>query len=397
MISIRTISYNLPGHTNDSDYEVVRAAVSTWNCFDIKPRTQRLTLPVQKEVNEVYYQEIYAFCKSIGIRWFNIPFDPWAHENLDVIYEAVPRLIRNFDSAFCNIICTKSGQIREDILKLSAETIKNVADIIADGSANFRLGISMNIQPNGPFFPFTYSDGESLSFSVGLELAEEINQILLEEQKADLNALKDRIIDRLDSQICGIEAFALQTAEQLGIEFRGIDFSLAPLPQHGSSVITILEQLGIQNMNDTGIMFGTAFLTDILKYLAARHKSVGFSGVMYSLLEDYRYAEINDISGISIDRMISTSTMCGCGVDMVPVAFDVTGQQLRTILMEVGCISSRLHKPLGVRILPAMADKNGRTKIAGDGDFITNTKLVPVQNNELLPFLDVYSYYKHNM
>ena len=39
----------------------------------------------------------------------------------------------------------------------------------ANGKDNFRLGISVNVQPDGPFFPFTYSSGE-MGFSIALEL-----------------------------------------------------------------------------------------------------------------------------------------------------------------------------------------------------------------------------------
>ena len=382
MIRIRTITYNLPNDVSVVDMERVRIACDLWKNGKYVCHTQRMAFPPQtSDLDIASFAWTTDFCDKTGIRWFNIPVDPWGVTNLDS--GLIVELLGKYENAFCNIICTKDKYIDEKIIRYTTDAIKGVARIKADGSANFRLGASMNVAPNGPFFPFTYSNGKELSFSIGLEIAEEINAIVgtckdFQETRAAINAA-------LEPQFEEIQRIANDIAEKTGILYDGIDFSLAPLPQDGNSVIAVLKALGIQKMNGVGMMFGTAFLTDILKGYARKYKSVGFSGVMYSLLEDCEYAQLNNNDTFSVDKMISLSTMCGCGVDMVPVEYAISDDAIRSIIIEIGCISSKLNKPLGVRILPVIRSVNGYTDMKDDEDFIVNTKLVKVDSNTTCP------------
>ena len=71
--------------------------------------------------------------------------------------------------------------------------------------------------------------------------------------------------------------------------------------------------------------------------------------------------------------------MCGCGIDMVPISFDTSDCQLKTAIMEIGAISTRLKKPLGIRFLP-IPNTNSQTvsytNFNEDADFIANTKVL---------------------
>ena len=78
--------------------------------------------------------------------------------------------------------------------------------------------------------------------------------------------------------------------------------------------------------------------------------------------------------------MISLSTMCGCGVDMIPVYGQMTNEEFISIFLDVVGISCRLNeKPLGIRMLPIHGCKRGSqtyTHFTDDPDFIANTKVV---------------------
>ena len=107
---------------------------------------------------------------------------------------------------------------------------------------------------------------------------------------------------------------------------------------------------------------------------------------MYSLLEDLELCKINSLRGVLLDDLIKVSTMCGCGVDMVPLPHDVTVQELYTIFMEVFSISSRLHKPLGIRVLPIPHVRRSQiayTDLSDDADFLANTKVLQPDINIL--------------
>jgi uncharacterized protein (UPF0210 family) len=111
---------------------------------------------------------------------------------------------------------------------------------------------------------------------------------------------------------------------------------------------------------------------------------VGFSGVMYSLLEDLELCIYNNSKGVSIEQLTAISTMCGCGVDMVPVYGGVTVEELFAVFLDIAAISCRLNKPLGIRILPIPRTHNYQehyTLFSDDADFISNTKIIHVNSN----------------
>lgn len=267
----------------------------------------------------------------------------------------------------------------------------------SNGKENFRLGFSMNVLPNGPFFPFTFSSGE-FGFSIALELTQEINDICSKNREVNMTSLRQIILEHLIPQIRRINDIAERIADKYGVSFHGFDFSLAPIIEKNGSVIPILNALGVYDFGKTGSMFATGFITNILKHLAYNFKSVGFSGVMYSLLEDMELCSINIERGVSLEQLISLSTMCGCGVDMVPIYGKVKNDEIVSIFLDVAVISMRLNKPLGVRMLPIPNCQKGSvqyTEFDDDADFVANTKVVQPDLNLLsdigdkLMFLDI--------
>lgn len=388
MIRIRTITYNLPLIFGEKELTEIRKAVCFWEKSQYNVHTQRMNLPICRELNYDFITKISEFCSDAGIRWFGLPVNVEAMDDDQLVIEDI---LCSFKNAFINMICATNGKVSENSIERIAKQFLRNAEVDSEGLIGFRFGASNNVAPNGPFFPFTYSDGEHLGFSVGLEFAEEINQ-LCERNFPNINAFRDAVIQILEPQFFDIERRAEEIASITGLKFDGIDFSLAPLPEHGNSIIPIIKKLGIQNINDTGMLFATAFFTKMLKEFASRHKSVGFCGVMYSLLEDFEYAQMNFHNEFSLNNMIALSTMCGCGVDMVPIPIDTSEEKIRTILLEVACVSSRLSKPLGVRLLPVRDYGDGLTHFTGETDFVVNTRIVNVNVNYIAPFNGIYEY-----
>ena len=388
MIRIRTVTYNMPRDFGSLELERVRNAFGRWTESGYEVRTQRISLPIYSVLHQDLIDGVAAFCASTGIRWFGISIDEDVTNYDEILIEDV---LSKHKNAFVHMVCAKGGRVSARAVRtISSQFLRN-AEKDSQGLIGFRFGASNNVAPNGPFFPFTYSDGNHFGFSIGLELAHEINH-LCKNEYTDINDFRAAIIQTLEPQFAELERKAEEIAALTGLTFDGIDFSLAPLPVAGSSVMTILNKLGISNINDTGMLFATAFLTKILKGFAATHKSVGFSGVMYSLLEDSEYASMNSRGEYSINNMIALSTMCGCGVDMIPIPIDTPEDAIRTILLEVACVSSRLHKPLGVRILPVRDCGDKDTHFTEETDFVINTKIVTSRCNSIGSFEGAYEF-----
>ncbi len=388
MINIRTVTYNMPFDFGTKELEIIKKSTSFWDEFKYSVHTQRINFPVYRVIEANRIDEISKFCTNAGIRWFGIPIEIGVTDYKKI---SIEKILSTYKNAFFNMICAKDGKVSDKVVGRIADQFLRNAMEDNEGLIGFRFGASNNVAPNGPFFPFTYADGNHLGFSIGLELSEEIN-CLCDLEYANIDEFRKAIIKNLEPQLAEIENKAEEISMATNMEFDGIDFSLAPLPKYGNSVMTILKKLGIENINDTGMLFATAFLTKILKEFAVIHKSVGFSGVMYSLLEDLEYARMNSQNGFSINNMIALSTMCGCGVDMVPIPLETSADRIRTILLEVACVSSRLHKPLGVRLLPVNDFGDGVTHFTGEKDFVTNTRIVDVHGNKIGVLSGVYEY-----
>lgn len=385
MIGIRSITYNATRAVTDELRHIVRCS-SLWDRY-YEPHTQRINLPeFYKPVDLVWLRKVIHVCNISSVRWVNVPLNPKEGNTAELSHSAF-EILSLSHRTFVNYIGVDEGTIIDGAFARYANLNRDVAALDRSGRDNFRLGLSFNIGYDCPFFPFTRSQGEELSFSIALEIIQDVNETLRQARHHHLDSMREEVLDVLRPQISHIEEIARQIEQKTGITFKGFDFSLAPVIGRGGSVITTLNALGVFNFGHTGTMFVTSFITDTLKQLANEYPSVGFSGVMYSLLEDLELCSINSERGVSLEQMTTLATMCGCGLDMIPVSGDITTAEVYSCCMDIAAISCKYDKPLGVRLLPVPGTtrtERATTSISGNADFIANTRVVPLDVN-LLP------------
>ena len=156
------------------------------------------------------------------------------------------------------------------------------------------------------------------------------------------------------------------------------------------SVIEVLEILGNigRSRGDrefrfgmSGTMFLHTYITSIIKEIvdSGKYKTTGFNGVMYSLLEDTGLSERFADGSIGISDLLLTSTTCGCGIDMVPLAHAGSKKIISSIFFDVYAISQVLQKPLGIRILPIPNSRPG-DQTTFRHLFFSNTTLAEVSS-----------------
>ena len=371
MISIRTITYNMPANLDNSVFGRVKNCINSFNSFKYNVRTTRISSCKYINQNN-YYDLINDFCIKNNIKWFSIPVNK---SDSDYILE----LIKKYDRAFVNITGCNKGKMDFNAIDQYIETAKKVSLLSNNGKDNFRFGLSINVENNFPFFPFAKSSND-LSFSIGLELTEEISNIIDSNPGLDLNLLRTKIIETLDKDISIIEDYAIDIENKYNIRFDGFDYSLAPTLNEDGSVFGILEKLGVKELNGSGTFFATAYLTNILKSFGNTHRRIGLSGLMYSLLEDAELSRINNESEVRLEDLMKLSTMCGCGIDMVPINYGTSNDVIKNYILDICAISCRLNKPLGVRFI-ILPDSMKKTEFNDNCDFIVNTKVVNLSKN----------------
>ena len=324
-------------------------------------------------------ESLSQFSESIGIRWFNIAFDllEASEKNSKHATYLAYEILKRHSQSFINLIVANDSEVNPIATLEAVRLVGKVSRLSWNGFDNFRLGISVNPATETPFFPFSYSDDRDLSYSVAVELTQPLLDIIKSNSGKDLELLRDKVINDISPIVHSIEENALSIGDELGSAYKGQDISLAPYPDSKISVIKALHLLGLKDIGENGTMFFTAYLTSILKCILKNTgvRAVGFNGVMYSLLEDHLMCESNNMKTLDINKIISYSSLCGCGLDMVPIPGNFLIEDLGSIVIDVATIAIRHQKPLGIRALP-IPNKYVNEFTEFDSDFLTNTRVM---------------------
>jgi len=76
----------------------------------------------------------------------------------------------------------------------------------------------------------------------------------------------------------------------------------------------------------------------------------------------------------SLRDLLTFSSVCGVGLDTVPIPTDVHPHQIAAVYCEASALAFRLRKPLSVRLLPMQGLQAGqRTSVGGDNPYLTDT------------------------
>ena len=354
---------------------------------DFSVRTKRLNLTPLSINRELEGSDIIGtikwltnFISKNEIRWLSAPFYIQKDKILD-INKIVLEILKRYENVFVNYILAQNNEINMYGIYHAARLVKSISKISNNGFENFRFGALFNCEPNGPYFPFTYHKGKS-GFSIALELIPKFQEIVSNSSNKDIEIIRDNIIIGLNPILSEINEICTEISNSSGIEYYGIDCSLAPFPDNDNgSIVNLIEKLGLDGFGGPGTLFFTSYLTNIIKnlILESNIKSIGFNGVMFSLLEDNLLSQKNNKREFSIDSLMAYSTVCGCGLDMVPIPGDVFDDEIASIMLDIASISCVLKKPLGVRLLPIPLRKaNEYTDF--NHDFLYNTRVLDITN-----------------
>lgn len=396
---IRAITLGLPysaisdGHSESRLHHFRTLVIDKLQSRRWPLRTLRLTLPPlnDRDEDEIYtlparINSINALAERLDIRWFCLPLDLTHGDNYRGRLDAAFALLFRQPRMFLNLMVADEQGINIRASHDVARFMLQVAHRSNNGFDNFRLGASLRCPPNAPFFPFSRHEGETLKFSFALETTD--IALELSEQVREGNMLladfADQFILRLCARLREIDAFGHELASDSGLEYAGLDGSLAPFPDGSISVGRLVENLGARPGGVQGSLFITSILTNAIKSAVAISgaRATGFNGVMFSVLEDDALASTNNRRALSIDTLNAWSTVCGCGLDMLPVPGSTLPEDIAAIILDTAALAVRLTKPLGVRLLPIPGGEvNEFTRF--NYDFLCNSRIMNVAKSDV--------------
>lgn len=331
--------------------------------YGLRQRTTRLTLPppeLDVETNPGALRSIIETVRDLadatGARWYCMPLDLFVERGRAALLEEAQALVVRDARLFLNLLVAGDDAISMDAAEAASRFILSLARRSSNGIDNFRVGISAACPAGTPFFPFSRHEDERLAFSIAMETTPTALGVArrARAESLPLSRFQDELICALQTQMATVDRFGRELAAITGFEYRGLDGSLAPFPDGETSVASLVEWLGPTPVGSHGTIFITSVLTDALKLAAQRAgaRMAGFNGVMYSVLEDNGLTNANNLRALSLEKLALFSTVCGCGIDMVPVPGTMFTEDVTGLILDIATLAVRLRKPLGVRLLP---------------------------------------------
>ena len=127
-------------------------------------------------------------------------------------------------------------------------------------------------------------------------------------------------------------------------------------------------------------MAAVAILADAVDQ--AQYPKAGFNGIMLPVLEDTVLAGGAVADMLTINKLLLYSTVCGTGLDTVPLAGSVTKDQLYAVLLDLAVLAQRLDKPLTARLMP-IPGKEAGDQTEFDFEFFANSKIMQIDAEPL--------------
>jgi uncharacterized protein len=298
-----------------------------------------------------------------------------AGDDGDAQADLLADILQNSKSLFGSVYVTTDAGVNWPAVRAAAGVMKKLSDGTLHSEGNFRFAALASVPQATPFFPAAYLSGLGHQFAVGLESANEVAAAV--KDVPDLPTAKRRLIDLFFQQASGVENLARRVDSERGWAYLGLD--LSPAPSKDASIVTAIENISHQPFGSNGTLSAVGVITSAIKEIGLRKS--GFSGVLLPVLEDPVLAERWNASTVSLDSLLSYSSVCGTGLDTVPLPGNATVEQLTRIIGDVATLSVKWNKPLTARLLPVAGKAAGQQTEFADQNLL-NAVIQPISGPE---------------
>ncbi|NOX70504.1 MAG: DUF711 family protein [Gammaproteobacteria bacterium] len=376
---IRTITAGVPLELNrwqnqlQQSVAFLRAARSEFQAADYEVQTLRIATQPLPEYRRDWLStsglkmisELDDFCEendvvlSVGPVINTNRYEPgladWAAE----LIHATKRI------SFTVGVASPGAGVHPAAIRAASEVIAAIAQTSPNGEGNFNFAATAHCPPGTPFFPAGWHRGAA-SFAIGLEspplLLAAVNSI-------PENTAADRhIAASMDASLTPVQSLAEDISARTGLAYGGIDASPAPGPD--ASIGEVIEALAGAPFGNASTLSACADITSALKSLNV--KTCGYSGLMLPVLEDKVLARRAAEKRYGISELLLYSSVCGTGLDVVPVAGDSSAESMASVIGDVAALSNKYQKPLSARLFPVPGKATGDA-VTFNNPFLTDS------------------------
>jgi hypothetical protein len=342
-------------------YEVQTLRIVTQPLGDlIKGLSDADALAFLKGLDQLSVKE--QFLGNIGPAMLRDSDDPHAMHILAQALSTLPNLNAS------TIIADDDG-IHWQVIRETASMIHYVTAHSPHSQGNFNFTATAMLKPYGPFYPGAYFTGEDRRFSIGFQGANVVQEVFARTH-GDFDASVKELTQQLTVHARAAEAIGTKVAESSGWTFMGVDPTPAPLGD--VSIGAAIETYTGGRFGTSGTMTASLIITTAVK--AVPVKQIGYSGLMVPVMEDKLLARRWAEGSYNTDSLLAYSSVCGTGLDTVPMRGDISEQQLARIYGDVASLAFKWHKPLSARLQPVQGKKAGDQTEYKD-EYLFNTSI----------------------
>ena len=326
-----------------------------------------------------YAAELQARCEAEGIAFCSLGPAPADAPEFPLDRLALlPEIVAPHAALNASVqLATVGNGVRYEAARPTAAVIRQLA-MHDNGMANFRFAALALCEPGGPFFPQAYHRGDAWTVSVGLQGAGIVRGALegLAERvgrgEAVLAGARAGVMEALAAAATPVVDHVRDLAARAKFGFTGVD--LSPAPMGDDSIAGAFEAAGLGRFGEPGTLALAAAITRGIQ--GSRLVTSGYCGLMLPPLEDRVLGERCAEGLLSVASLLSLSSVCGTGLDTVPLPGDAPVERVAALLMDVAGLAARLRKPLSARLflVPGM-QASEMTRF--DSPYLTNTRVLP--------------------
>lgn len=350
---------NIVSSLESNGYEVQTYRIATNPFYEFLPSAkERLKL-------KFFLSQLDEILKENDIQFFAVG-NALSIDDL----ECIPDIISTSQRFSCSVEI-RSGQDTE-LARSAAECMKKISRLgeldefqgmahVANGLGNFRFCTTSSCKPFTPFFPAARSNSDRtnmISFALGFENGKFARTILKE--AGTLEKIPTIFKDRMTESITKVvEVCQKIERENSGTKFIGVDTSLNPSLQEDGSIASAIETIDlVDKFGGRGSIAVIAAITECLKTMP-NIPMTGYCGLMLPVCEDQRLAQLASSGDIDTTKLLALSSVCGVGLDTVPIPGNATIEDLMGLILDVASLAHRYDKSLSCRVFPCPGLNSG--------------------------------------
>ena len=345
-------------------YEVETLRIATQPFPDYtKKLTREQTLAFFRDFDQLGVKE--DFLANVGPAMLDDSDDPAAADLLATAMEQAKVL-------HGTVIVAADDGVHWKAIRAAAHVMKRLGENAPADAGNFNFAALALVLPTNPFYPAAYSWGAGHRFAIATESANVVAEAFAGTH-GDSKLAAERLRAALEPHLKAIEAAAMRAEKTTGWSYAGIDTSPAPLRE--ISIGTAIENFTGAPFGSSGTLTAAAVITGVIKHLPVQ--MTGYSGLFIPILEDATLSKRWGEGRLTIDDLLAYSSVCGTGLDTIPLPGDVTEAQLAKIIGDMATLAFRLKKPLSARLMPIKGKKAG-DKTDFNDPYLVNTTIQPL-------------------